>query len=1832
MKNKYPLCFCPFKNRRFLIRYVSVFFFSIFFHIPAIIQAQNSEAQKEAQARLEKTAAEYFEQDDLTDAYPLYSQLLSLYPTNPNYKYRFGACMLYAGANKKAAIKYIQYALKQPSVENLAYYYMGRAFHLNYRFDEAISNYEKFGELASSSELKKHPVKQLIEMCRNGKQLLAASQPLDVLRKKQLNMGIFYEAYSMRSNGGVLIREPEEFKTKIDKKNNLSGLMYLTPDKQEAFFASYGNNEDNGKDIYCIRKKPDGTWGTAENLGNIINSPFDEDYPVYDATRNTLYFASKGHNSMGGYDIFSSVYNDTTQTWSEPYNLDFPINTPDDDILLVPDTSGQFAFFASARSSPSGKIEVYKIALHLHPPGTLVVAGTVHNGGAPAYAVITVKDSATNKIIATDTAQDGSYSLTLPQSGKYIFTVQDSAHKIQSKALMLSPVDNTIALEENIQLNASGSLQIDNASPEAPGSSNSQLALQYIEREAKMDVNVDTTAPIQKLLTQGLPDKSKNTLTASSENIPTNATSGQPVVRDTPSQNSNENNDSNNSGGIADTSINVAIKSSAAKDTSSQNLNEDNSSTRVAGEQRANTVAQQHVEKDVLSQNSNENNVAGSSVEITKNIPSNAIYQSPVSKDTSIQNPDDTTDNNSTKTIANKRNRLVKKTNTAEIPADSSSISGNNNPGITKNSDLDKAGTKVDSLKLMQLEEDKQQLDNKAGEAIDYANNKMEQARQWQERANNRTANSDSVSILSEKAKAATEKAMQAYKLASAYKSESGAKEREINETEHINSAPGTNQAATNNLAVTSAADLIRQQAKQVKADSIQLANANTEDVKEVNELQQKSADFVTQANQASDSEQKAALLQQADDLSKSKDAKQEEVKENNAQLQELHNQYAWLNNKALKADSISIASNGKRAAGDLESQVEVQKEIDVYATKGEADFASNPKPAINKDSSAVALNDTMPQSKHTRHSRRKKNKNHTEDEPGDIATSNSSVSDTAAVDNNTEKSVAQSNKSVTDNRTSEDETAQENVTGVDIAKDTNEANDTSADSSYSSMVSLSSANNIRKNYLQQPDTTMYYKQSHDSLLDSIADAMTILPSPGTFSSGQNTPYSSPSTTVQYTDTTASAIAQKSQEYLVAAAMLSDTAAAIRAQAKQEPDKTRAIRLYSRTDSINALVYQLNVKGNKITTEAGLRQYETNAARIKKITEDASVTPAKAAIAQLKLKDAQDSYKKSLWERDSAVTTSSLANRKIYMEAAARDLAQAIIKQQRAISIYFQADSNQAATAVTTSPDSHNDAYATSPNETLKITGVSDVNNSETKSQPSDTPAQNETNNNSPAKEEIRQEPVTTKQPEPANIASSEAKKVSSEKDNSTAIATENTSPADSASTNIVPEKISNTEIISAKKVADYKIITNKTDKTTGDNAITFNTTKNENTSVYSISKPIPIDTSLPSGVVFGVQIGAFRKPIPPDLFKGFEPIMGLKTPEGLVRYIAGTFNAFEPAKNAAAKIRNMGYAGAFVVAYYKGKRITIKEALAMLGVSPSEQARIESTPVAASETLPGNSTDETASNPQPAVSNSIEDSQASQYTGSTTIPSKKELIDNKRRDIKAIKDSIPPAAANINDVRGLVYTVQVGSFSKRKGFTRLQKIKHLYYWSSNTDGTIKYNSGIYTNIADARAARDIIVANTAVKDAFVTAYYQGQRITPAQAANLLSKGASAGKMTVNNSSPPANDAPNKEEPENRLFASASNNQVIYTVRIASFTGKLPVDTVNKLLSYANEGIKPYREQGVTTYYAGVVSDYESAEALRQKFYDGGFSHATVEAFYRGKKISLKEAQAIKNK
>lgn len=135
----------------------------------------------------------------------------------------------------------------------------------------------------------------------------------------------------------------------------------MSPDGSLLFYSSNRPGGLGGIDLYVSTKDSKGNWSRSVNLGPTINTEFDDESPFIDYDGKTLFFSTKGRKGMGGYDIFKSVYDSTAKEWTEPVNIGYPINTPDNDVFFVSTKDGERGYYASVRDDGQGYTDIYMV-------------------------------------------------------------------------------------------------------------------------------------------------------------------------------------------------------------------------------------------------------------------------------------------------------------------------------------------------------------------------------------------------------------------------------------------------------------------------------------------------------------------------------------------------------------------------------------------------------------------------------------------------------------------------------------------------------------------------------------------------------------------------------------------------------------------------------------------------------------------------------------------------------------------------------------------------------------------------------------------------------------------------------------------------------------------------------------------------------------------------------------------------------------------------------------------------------------------------------------------------------------------------------------------------------------------------------------------------------------------------------------------------------------------------------------------------------------------------------------------------------------------------------
>lgn len=177
----------------------------------------------------------------------------------------------------------------------------------------------------------------------------------------------------------------------------------FSPDGNSIVFSSDKPGGLGGKDLYRVVKLPNDKWSLATNLGNIINTKYDEDAPFINADGSTLYYSSKGHETIGEFDVFKSTVNEDG-IFGKTEGVGYPINTVGDDIFFVVNANAKHGYYSSLNENP-GEVgyeseDIYCIDMHYNETDLIVKKCTALYGKSeyPAAAKITLVDKETDKI------------------------------------------------------------------------------------------------------------------------------------------------------------------------------------------------------------------------------------------------------------------------------------------------------------------------------------------------------------------------------------------------------------------------------------------------------------------------------------------------------------------------------------------------------------------------------------------------------------------------------------------------------------------------------------------------------------------------------------------------------------------------------------------------------------------------------------------------------------------------------------------------------------------------------------------------------------------------------------------------------------------------------------------------------------------------------------------------------------------------------------------------------------------------------------------------------------------------------------------------------------------------------------------------------------------------------------------------------------------------------------------------------------------------------------------------------------------------------------------
>jgi outer membrane protein OmpA-like peptidoglycan-associated protein len=279
----------------------------------------------------------------------------------------------------------------------------------------------------------------------------------------------------------------ERLNKNINTDGHESSSSY-TPDGNTIYFVSDKEGGLGGRDIYTSTKTLKGKWGEAINLGPVINTTEDEEGIFVHPDGKTIYFSSKGHQTMGGYDVFKSIFNDSLKSWSKPENIGYPINTTDEDVFFSVSASGKHAYYSSVRADGFGEKDIYRVTFF--GPVKSVILNTEDNliashneavkekvkpsridikeaqltllkgvilddkTNKPLEATIEIIDNERNEVIASFTSNSvtGRYLVSMPAGKNYGISVKKENYLFHSENFDLASTAEYQEVQKDIKL------------------------------------------------------------------------------------------------------------------------------------------------------------------------------------------------------------------------------------------------------------------------------------------------------------------------------------------------------------------------------------------------------------------------------------------------------------------------------------------------------------------------------------------------------------------------------------------------------------------------------------------------------------------------------------------------------------------------------------------------------------------------------------------------------------------------------------------------------------------------------------------------------------------------------------------------------------------------------------------------------------------------------------------------------------------------------------------------------------------------------------------------------------------------------------------------------------------------------------------------------------------------------------------------------------------------------------------------------------------------------------------------------------------------------------
>ena len=290
-----------------------------------------------------------FKEGRYAEAKPVFEKYVKRVPGNGNYNLWYGACCLRTGEAEKA-VRHLEVAVRKriPSGQ----LWLGQAYDAVYRYEDAISTFDDYISDLRRRRRSTEEADSLMTLFRAHLRMLRGVERVCVVDSFVVDKARFLEAYRLTPQAGHLYPYAEYF-----PESGREGTSVYENELGDKTF--YSEADDAG-----IQQLRTGTllgdgWSKGMPLAGDFPDTLDTAYPYLMADGITLYYASRGSESLGGYDIFVTRYNTNTDAYLRPENIGMPFNSPANDYMYVVDEYANLGWFASDRRQPADSVCIY---------------------------------------------------------------------------------------------------------------------------------------------------------------------------------------------------------------------------------------------------------------------------------------------------------------------------------------------------------------------------------------------------------------------------------------------------------------------------------------------------------------------------------------------------------------------------------------------------------------------------------------------------------------------------------------------------------------------------------------------------------------------------------------------------------------------------------------------------------------------------------------------------------------------------------------------------------------------------------------------------------------------------------------------------------------------------------------------------------------------------------------------------------------------------------------------------------------------------------------------------------------------------------------------------------------------------------------------------------------------------------------------------------------------------------------------------------------------------------------------------------------------------------